>query len=90
MRELLVDARSETGEDGISRAFRYYILVDEMRLGGGMACESYGVKIVGADGETAQVRNLTVRVERIDALMEALVRNAVSPVTLADVVADWL
>ena len=50
MRELLVDTCRETGEDGRSHGYRYYILVGEMAVSGGLACESYGVKVVGEDG----------------------------------------
>lgn len=90
MRELLVDTRQETGEDGRTMGYRYYILVGEMAVSGGLACESYGVKVVGEDGEEASVPDLTVSPARIDQLMELLVRNGVSPVTLRDVVEDWL
>lgn len=90
MRELLVDTRWETGEDGRRYGYRYYILVGEMAVSGGLACESYGVKIVGENGEEAAVPDLTVRPDRIDSLMERLVRGTVSPVTLRDVINDWL
>ena len=46
--------------------------------------------LVGEDGEEASVPNLTVSAGRIDQLMELLVRNGVTPVTLRDVVEDWL
>ena len=61
-----------------------------MAVSGGLSCESYGVKIVGEDGEEASVPNLTVNAGRIDQLMDLLVRNGVTPVTLRDVVEDWL
>ncbi len=61
-----------------------------MELSGGLSCESYGVKVAGPDGEEASVPNITVSVERIDQLLELLRRNCVSPVTLRDVVLDWL
>ena len=51
--------------------FQYYILVDEMELGGGLSCESYGVKVAGPDGEEASVPNITVSVERIDQLLSS-------------------
>ena len=89
MRELLAEDRRETGEDGRERRYRYYVLVGEMPLGG-LACESYGVKVVGEDGEEASVPNITVSAARIDALLELLARNAVSPVNLRDVIDDWL
>ena len=89
MRELLAEDRRETGEDGRECRYRYYVLVGEMPLGG-LACESYGVKVVGEDGEEASVPNITVSTARIDALLELLARNAVSPVNLRDVIDDWL
>ena len=39
MRELLVETRREAGENGIDCSFDYYILVDEMKVDGGFACE---------------------------------------------------
>ena len=90
MREMLADSCKEVGEDGTEHCFEYIILVDEMEVSGGLFCESYGVRVVREDGESAEVRNLTVRLERIDELVELLRRNAVSPVTLRDVVEDWL
>ena len=89
MRELLVEDCRETGEDGRERRYRYYVLVGEMPVGG-LSCESYGVKVVGEDGETASVPNITVSAGRIEALMELLARNAVTPATLRDVIDDWL
>ena len=89
MRELLVDDRRETGEDGRECRYRYYILVGEMPLGG-LSCESYGVKVVGEDGEEASVPDITVSAGRIDALLELLSRNSVSPAALRDVIDDWL
>ena len=60
MRELLVDTCTGEEEDGTAHSFQYYILVDEMELGGGLSCESYGVKVAGPDGEEASVPNITV------------------------------
>lgn len=90
MRELLVDTCQETGEDGRVHGYRYYILVGEMAVKDGLACESYGVKVAGADGQETSIPNITIRAERIDELIELLIRNAVSPLSLPDVVADWL
>ena len=67
-----------------------FCLLQIGELGGGLSCESYGVKVAGPDGEEASVPNITVSVERIDQLLELLRRNCVSPVTLRDVVLDWL
>ncbi len=90
MRELLVETRQEEAE-GKQHSFDYYVLVDQMEVSGGMACESYGVKVARTGGgEEASIPHITVSVTRIDALMELLTRNFVTPATLADVVADWL
>ncbi|WP_297212483.1 DUF6514 family protein [uncultured Flavonifractor sp.] len=89
MRELLVGSCQAMDEEGRTHGYRYYILVGEMPVGG-LTCESYGVKIVGENGDQASVENLTIRTERIDRLMELLIRNAVSPVALRDVIDDWL
>lgn len=92
MRELLVGTCDAQGEGGAIRRPKYYILVGEMEVGGGFACESYGVKIVDADhpAETVSIPNITTSASRIDELMEILTRNLVTPASLNDVVADWL
>ena len=92
MRELFVTTRRETGADGQAVAFDYYILVDQMEVSGGFACESYGVRIVGREGSSdcISIPNLTVSISRIDALMEQLTRCFVTPITAADVIDDWL
>lgn len=82
MRELLVESPRDCG-------YRYVILVDEMTVGG-MSCESYGVRVTGPDGECAEIPNITVSAGRIDELVDLLRRNQVTPVTLRDVVDDWL
>ena len=94
----MVETRREAGENGIDCSFDYYILVDEMKVDGGFACESYGVKVVQTGGgEEEAVPNITTSITRIDALMELLTRTAPrnapmigSPATLKDVIMDWL
>lgn len=91
MRELYIDQREKEGEDGQRYRFDYYILVDQMEMSGGFACESYGVKIAAPDrGDAAELPNITVSISRIDELMELLTHNVVTPVSLRDVVEDWL
>ncbi len=90
MRELLVEPDRPAAGGELETGLRYYILVDELELGQGMLCESYGVKVTAPDGEEASVRNITVRPERIDRLLELLQRNQVPPVALRDVIDDWL
>ncbi len=89
MRELLVSSGAQ-GEDGSRRECDYYIIVDEMEIDGAPACESYGIKVVGWDGEEAVIPHITISIPRIDELVELLQRNGVTPVTLRDVVDDWL
>ena len=91
MREMYIKRCEKVGEDNQCHRFDYYILIDQMEVSGGFACESYGVKVAAPDSGTAtEIPNITVSISRIDELMELLTRNAVTPVSLADVVADWL
>ena len=82
MKELLLESPEGCG-------YRYAILVDEMAVGG-LCCESYGIKVTGPGGDGQGVPNITVGAGRIDELAELVCRNQVSPVTLRDVVEDWL
>ena len=59
---------------------RYFLLEDG---------ESYGVGI-SLEGEAADVPGLSPSRTRVWELREALVRGAVTPVALRDVVDDWL
>lgn len=59
---------------------RYYLLEEGT---------SYGVEI-RLEGESAAVRNLSPSRERAGELARRLVRGAVTPVGLRDVVDDWL
>ncbi|MCI8479066.1 MAG: hypothetical protein HFE97_12170 [Oscillospiraceae bacterium] len=88
MRELYVNTQKETGSEAQLK-FDYYILIDQMEVNGGLFCESYGIKIVGAE-ESISIPNLTTSIARIDGLMELLIRNFVTPTTAMDVVNDWL
>ena len=90
MREMFVGTREEQGEDGRAVRCDYYVLIDQMEVGGSFACESYGVSIAAPDGERVDLPNITTSAARIDELMELLTRNAVTPASLRDVVEDWL
>jgi len=63
---------------------RYYLLEEESG-----ETVSYGVQ-VELEEETAAVRDLSPSRQRAAELAEALVRGTVTPVTLRDVVDDWL
>lgn len=90
MRELAVAQRQTQDEEGELHSYDYSILVGEMTVSPGMACESYGVKIKEQGGDCEEIANITVNIARIDELMDLLVRNMVTPCTLRDVVEDWL
>jgi hypothetical protein len=65
----------------------YYILVEENRDG----LETYGVQVVeNESGNSASVLGITMDGDMIESLVEMLERNAVTPVSLPDVLADWL
>jgi len=81
MRKLLVgEARCRTAWA------RYYLLEREPEEG---ETASYGVQVELED-ETAAVRDLSSSRQRTADLAAALVRGAVTPVALRDVVDDWL
>ena len=68
----------------------YSILVDEISfMSGQILCEYYGVQ-VKQDDKTEQIRYITTSQEAIQELMESLENGIVTPVTLYDVVTDWV
>jgi len=88
MKEMLLDVKT-VGDENISLCCRYFVLVGEMQAGV-FSCESYGVKIENAEtGESASFPDLTLSAEKIDKLMECLIRNRVTPAGLEDVIRDW-
>ena len=89
MRELFLQTLTLPDESGGWRSYDYSILIDEMDVGP-FSCESYGVRVAGKDGVEASAPNITCSAARIDELSELLLRNAVTPTTLQDVLADWL
>ena len=88
-REILVDTRRLTDAQGRVREYSYFVLVGEMDVGN-FSCEAYGVMIRETGGESAALPGLTVSAARIDELAGLRVRGGVTPVTLRDVVDDWL
>ena len=90
MRELYLNCVEQRNGQGATCSFRYYILIDEMDVGP-FSCESYGLRVVDTDGAAeSSVPNITCSVSKIDALSELVVRQAVSPAHLRDVIEDWL
>lgn len=89
MRELFLQTLELTDQAGVVRRYDYSILIGEMDVGS-YACESYGMKIAEQGGDTALAPNVTCSAARIDELSELLLRNAVTPAALNDVLSDWL
>lgn len=70
--------------------WRYALLVDDIEVEG-FRCESYGIMVREPNtGEEALVRHITVNASAAWELLDTVARSAVSPVTLADVVEDYL
>ena len=67
------------------RQLRYYLLAEE-REGSG---EEYGLRVEYA-GEAETIRGVTVSLRRIESLLGAMLRGAVTPTAARDVVEDWL
>ncbi len=86
MREIKYREITTHAEDGRPLSLSYLVLVDKSKQP-----ERYGVKVVeGNSGEVAQAPDLTTDTKRIYDLVDKLAKNAVTPTSLADIVADWL
>lgn len=70
--------------------WHYALLAEDIEVDG-FHCESYGIMVRSADtGEEAAVRHITVNASEALALLNTVAKLAVSPVTLRDVVEDYL
>ena len=68
------------------RQVTYYLLAEENLEG----TEQYGVRVESETGDRAEVRKVTISSRSILELMGLLMRNTVTPVSLRDVIEDWL
>lgn len=68
------------------RQMTYYLLAEENLEG----AEQYGVRVESETGDRAEVRKVTISSRSILELMGLLMRNTVTPVSLRDVIEDWL
>ncbi len=86
MREIKYREITTHAEDGRPLSLSYLVLVDKSKQP-----ERYGVKVVeGNSGKATQALDLTTDTEHIYDLVDKLAKNAVTPTSLADIVADWL
>ncbi|NLU25395.1 MAG: hypothetical protein GXW99_11965 [Clostridiales bacterium] len=84
MREILVGKKTIAKKE-----YKYSILVQELWQEKKLICEEYGVKIRSELGESA-ILGITVSLTRIGELTQLLLRNRVTPISLSDVIEDWL
>ena len=68
------------------RQISYYLLVEEGRE----RPLQYGVRIEAEGGDFDEVFAVTTSGQRMNDLLELLIRNAVTPVSLGDIIEDWL
>ncbi len=94
MREILFSEKSVRDEDGRELRLGYYITVNDVVLKGTTSFESYGVKIVmaGENGksETAKIDDIFVNLLEINELIMLLSRCNVTPVSLYEIMDDYL
>lgn len=89
MKKIQVFEETWADELGEKRQVTYYLLVEELAIGG-FFCENYGVALEDSLGGNAQITGITTQRSRIEDLLFLLYRHKVSPVALGDVVADLL
>lgn len=88
MMEALVSKQIISDEQGTSHIL-HYLLVSEQIPAGHFFFEEYGVKIEDVGHDSACVYPITHSRSRIEDLLSVLIRHAVTPATLPDVVEDW-
>lgn len=90
MRELFLKTVVLEDAKNVARKYDYFILIDEPGAGV-LFCESYGIRVAEqGSGEECRIPHITTSMSRIDELAELVTNGGVTPVTLPDVVADWL
>ena len=90
MRELYLKTVTMEDEGGKTRIYDYAILVDELG-GDSVSVESYGLKITErGSGACRALPHITASSSRIEELSRLVLAGQVTPVTLYDVVQDWL
>lgn len=88
MMEMLTGTQNISDEQGTSHIL-HYLLVSRQIPAGKFFFEEYGVKIEDVGRDSTCIYPITHSRTRIDNLLSVLIRNAVTPATLPDVVEDW-
>lgn len=84
--------RRIVGLDGDAIDLVYGLVMRETRIEG-MIVESYGVRIhadLGRQTETSTVWDISPDLKAVEALLELLCRMEVTPITLQDIVCDYI
>ena len=89
MRDLFLERLTLVDSEGRLRAYDYYITVDEVNAGC-LVCECYGIRIEEEGGLQAAARGITSSLSRIYELTASVLTGKVTPISLADVISDWL
>jgi hypothetical protein len=92
MRKTEICRKNTTLEDGRELTLIYYMTIDELTdIMTGQEFENYGVCVcLFESGEEETIRSVTFSARGIQALLDLLSTNLVTPVTVCDVVNDWL
>lgn len=88
MMETLAGTQIISDEQGTSHVL-HYLLVSRQIPAGNFLFEEYGVKIEDVDHNSMCIYPITHSHARMEDLLSLLIRHAVTPVTLFDVVEDW-
>lgn len=92
MRKTEICRKTAALDDGRELTLIYYMTIDELTdIMTGQEFENYGVCVcLFESGEEETIRSVTFNAKGIQALLDLLSSNLVTPVTVGDVVYDWL
>jgi len=93
MRDIFWGEREVETEHGDLYRLSYHLIVESVPCGDSILCENYGVKLrveKDSQSETVAVRGITTCAGSIEQLINLLMRNTVTAVTLWDVLDDWI
>lgn len=92
MREMEYCKKSVSFDTEEPKTLVYHVTIDEMHVPASESIiETYGIGVtIFESGETALIQNVTLSKSRIMSLSGLLAAHLVTPVTVNDIVEDWL
>lgn len=92
MRQMEICRKSVRLIEEADHTLIYYVTIDDLTdAATGIVLETYGVGIsICESGETAVIPNVTFSKTGILTLIDLLAYHTVTPVTVSDIVDDWL